>query len=40
MNFVFNALSELLTSVANGAVTCCAFIFFEPEIPEALREEQ
>lgn len=39
MNFLFNGLSELITNIANGAATCCAFLFFEPEIPESLREE-
>ena len=39
MNFLFNALSEIISGVAREASTCCAFIFFEPEIPKSLREE-
>lgn len=39
MDFIFNAISGLLTSVANEAATCCMFIFFEPEMPKSLIEE-
>ena len=39
MNLLFNYLSELLTGIAQGASTYCAFIFFEPEMPKSLRED-
>lgn len=39
MNFLFNALAELISVVAKGASTHCALVFFEPEIPKSLREE-
>lgn len=39
MNFLFNALSELISGVAKGASTYCALVFFEPEMPKSLREE-
>lgn len=39
MEFLFNSVSDLLTKVAEGASTFCAFMFFEAEVPESLREE-
>lgn len=39
MDFLFNSFSELLTKVSDGASTFCAFVFYEPEVPESLREE-
>ena len=40
MNFLFNSISELLIGIAQEAATYCMFIFFEPEIPKSLREEE
>ena len=39
MNFLFNSLAELLTTIAQEASTHCMFLFFEPEMPNSLKEE-
>ncbi|WP_270646539.1 cyclic lactone autoinducer peptide [Paeniclostridium hominis] len=39
MNFLVNLFSDFATSLGNGASTMCTMIFFEPEMPESLREE-
>lgn len=39
MEFLFNSLSNLLTSIGGQASTYCALVFFEPEVPKSLREE-
>lgn len=39
MDFLANAVSNLVEKVAGGASTFCIFIFFEPEVPKSLREE-
>lgn len=39
MDFLFNAVSNLVETVANGASTFCLIVFYEPEVPESLREE-
>lgn len=39
MDFVFNSISSMLEKIAGGASTFCVFMFFEPEMPESLREE-
>lgn len=39
MNFLFNAVSDMLSKVAGGASTFCMIMFYEPEVPKSLREE-
>lgn len=39
MDFLFNAISNLISSVSEGASTFCVMVFFEPEVPKSLREE-
>ncbi len=39
MEFLFNSLSNLLTSIGEQASTYCAFVFYEAEVPKSLREE-
>lgn len=39
MDFLFNSISNVLERVAGGASTFCILMFFEPEMPESLREE-
>lgn len=39
MNFLWNLFSNLTTSIGSGASTMCAIVFYEPEMPESLREE-
>lgn len=39
MNFLWNLISDFTTGIGNGASTMCAFLFFEPDVPESLREE-
>lgn len=39
MDFLFNAVSALAENIANGVSTYCMIVFYEPEVPESLREE-
>lgn len=39
MNFLFDAISNMISSVSQGASTFCVLVFFEPEVPKSLREE-
>ena len=39
MDLLFNAISNAITSVSEGASTFCIMMFFEPEVPKSLREE-
>lgn len=39
MDFLFNAISTLAENIANGVSTYCMIVFYEPEVPESLREE-
>lgn len=39
MEFLLNSVSDFLTNIAKDVAPMCAFIFFEPEVPESLREE-
>jgi cyclic lactone autoinducer peptide len=39
MDFLFNAISNVITSISQGASTFCVLMFFEPEVPKSLREE-
>lgn len=39
MDFLLNTVSNLAKTVAYGASTFCMMFFFEPEVPESLREE-
>lgn len=39
MDFLFNAVSTLAENIANGVSTYCMIVFYEPEVPESLREE-
>lgn len=39
MEFLFNAVSSLAENIANGVSTFCCIVFYEPEVPESLREE-
>lgn len=40
MDFIFNSISNMLNSVAGSASTFCLLMFFEPEMPESLKEEE
>ena len=40
MQFLWNLISDVTTSIGSNASTRCSFIFFEPEIPESLKEEE
>lgn len=39
MEFLLNSVSDFLSNIASGVAPMCAFMFFEPEVPESLREE-
>lgn len=39
MDFLFNAISNVISNVSQGASTFCMLVFFEPEVPKSLREE-
>ncbi len=39
MNFLFDTISNMISSVSQGASTFCVLVFFEPEVPKSLREE-
>ncbi|MEF9992583.1 MAG: cyclic lactone autoinducer peptide [Romboutsia sp.] len=39
MDFLINAVANMAQTVANGVSTYCILLFFEPELPESLREE-
>ncbi|MDK2563072.1 cyclic lactone autoinducer peptide [Romboutsia sedimentorum] len=39
MNFLFDAISNMISNVSQGASTFCVMVFFEPEVPKSLREE-
>lgn len=40
MDFLLNAVSNFANLVANGASNFCMMMFYEPEVPESLREEE
>jgi len=39
MEFLLNAISNIISNVSQGASTFCLMVFFEPELPKSLREE-
>lgn len=39
MEFLLNSVSGLLENLAAGVAPACMLLFFEPEVPESLREE-
>lgn len=39
MKFLLNSIANIATKVAGGVSNFCVFYFFEPELPESLKEE-
>ncbi|MGL6105234.1 cyclic lactone autoinducer peptide [Romboutsia sp.] len=39
METLLNSIASFITNIANGVAPACVFMFFEPEVPESLREE-